>query len=243
MTGRLSQAFAELQLDFVERFVTLDLGSFADGVNRLTNIQRELGLGRPSEAASDPAWIKLIAHTSSASDTSEGAEIVMGAASTATPTPEHIAHAWPTVGTLSLEVKGDSAKTHFYIEGVDDVSPFHESRLDDRRAELREVLSIVRAENPSLRWITGGTWMYSASGYRHVFPPEHLRSGVVRTNRSTFQGMSHWGQFLDFRGELRQDRAREFRSRIERWDGTNPCALFPIPTLDVMSPVTVFDGY
>lgn len=243
MTGRLSQAFAELQFEFVQRFVALDLGSPTDGLNRLTNIQRRLGLGQPDEPASNPAWIKLMADISGASNTSEGAEIVMAATSTATPTPEHIAHGWPTVGAFSLAVHGDTAQTHFYIDRVDDVSPFHGTRLEERRSELRDVLSMVRTEHPNLRWITGGSWMYEASGYRHVFPSEHLKSAVVRTDRTTFQGMSHWGQFLDFRGELRQDRAQEFRKRLEEWDGTNPCALFPIPTLDVMSPVAVFDDY
>lgn len=243
MTGHLSHAFAQLQLDFVQRFVAIGLGSSSDGMNRLTNIQRRLGLGQPDEPASNPAWIKLMAEIRTATNTSEGAEIVMAAASTATPTPEHVAHGWPTVGTFSLAVNGDTAQTHFYIDRVGDTSPFHDDRLDDRRSELREVLSIARAEHPNVRWITGGSWMYSASGYRRAFPSKHLQSGVVRKDRYTFQGMSHWGQFLDYRGVLRHDRAQEFRKRLEEWDGTNPCELFPIPTLDLRSPIAVFNAY
>jgi hypothetical protein len=54
--------------------------------------------------------------------------------------------------------------------------------------------------------------------------------------------MSHWGQFLDHRWNLRTDLAEQFRYRVENWTGDDPCSLFPIDTLEVSSPITVFDS-
>ena len=53
--------------------------------------------------------------------------------------------------------------------------------------------------------------------------------------------MSHWGQFLDHRGMLRTDLVETFQTRLGTWSGDDPCALFPIPTLEVSSPIEVFD--
>ena len=244
MPPRLSHAFAKLQLEFASRCVDLGLGTSADALNRLTNLQRRIGFGLPNDPPSDSRWLNLLQEVSVAPHTSAAADLVMEAATAAPPAiPEHVVHDWPTVGMFSIQIVDKVARTHFYAEHQGDVSPFHPLKLYERRAELREVLSIVRQQNPGLSWVAGGSWMYSASAYRELFPPSHLASGVVRTDRTTFQGMSHWGQFLNFRGELREDRADEFLTRVSVWDGTNPCGLFPVPTLDVASPIKIFDDY
>ncbi len=103
------------------------------------------------------------------------------------------------------------------------------------------VLAAARQAHPELDRVAGGSWLYSASSYRSLFPEEHIANAVVRRNRQTFRGMSHWGQFLDHLWNLRPERAEEFRRRCATWAGGDPCELFPIDTLEVSSPIAVFD--
>lgn len=53
--------------------------------------------------------------------------------------------------------------------------------------------------------------------------------------------MSHWGQFLVHRWNLRTGLAEQFRDRVENWTGDGPCSLFPIDTLNFSSPIAIFD--
>ena len=54
--------------------------------------------------------------------------------------------------------------------------------------------------------------------------------------------MSHWGQFIDHSGALRNNLADMFRQRVAEWPGDDPCDLFPIAALEVRSPVETFRG-
>ncbi len=156
--------------------------------------------------------------------------------------PEHIANNWPTVGAFSIQITGEVAHTHFFSMDDGDKSPLHSTKLERRRAELRTVIASVRSDHPNLERVAGGSWLYRIPSYASLFPPEHLANAVVRRGRRTFQGMSHWGQFLDHRWNVRPDRADLFRRRVHSWTGDDPCALFPVDTLELSSPISVFDS-
>lgn len=109
-------------------------------------------------------------------------------------------------------------------------------------AELDEVLARVRADTPGLRRVIGGSWLYSLPSYAGLFPAAHLAGARVRRGRDRFNGMSHWGQLVDHRGDLSPARASAFRTRLAAWTGGDVCDVFPTPTLDLDSPIGVFDG-
>ncbi|MEM9515372.1 MAG: hypothetical protein AAGA42_11010 [Actinomycetota bacterium] len=234
----VSADYVSLQLALVDRFVELGIGSYASGVDQLTNLRRRLGLGAPS----DPSWVRLLEQLDAYDDHASCVNAVMEVAVT-TPSvePEHIARGWPTSGAFSLDVRGAAAQTHFFSMDTDTTSPLARPKLPQRRRELASVIAHARREHPDLRLITRGSWLYSTTSYASLFPPEHLRTATVRRGRNTFQGMSHWGQFLDHRGALRTDLANDFRSRVATWSGDDPCLLFPIATLEVSSPIETFD--
>lgn len=73
------------------------------------------------------------------------------------------------------------------------------------------------------------------------FPPTHIASATERTGVYHFQGSSSWGQFLDHRGGVKADLAARFVAAVDNYDGAAPWRLFPIPTLNVESPIEVFD--
>ncbi len=238
----MSPEFAALQLDLVDRFVALELGTCSEGVHALTNFKRRLGLGAPTDPPSNDTWLGILGSLDCATTEIERVDIVMDAfASLPRPVPTHIAEGWPTVGAFSIQVSGTEARTHFYATEHDDTSPFHRSKLAQRQQELDTVLEQVRDEHPEIDRVAGGSWLYTTSSYTSLFPPAHVAGGRVRTGRSTFRGMSHWGQFLDYRWNLRPALADQFRARLAAWTGDDLCKLFPIPTLDVSSPTEVFD--
>jgi hypothetical protein len=76
-------------------------------------------------------------------------------------------------------------------------------------------------------------------GYRRLFPPAYLATAQVVDGR--FQHMPLWGQFVDRRGRLKEDRAGEFRERFGRqtslW-GLDQC--FPLSVLRLEAPVGEF---
>ena len=238
----MSAEFASLQLTLVERSVALGLGTHADGVQQLTNFQRRLGLGIPTDPPSDPAWIHVLDRIETCRSHDERVEAVMTEFEQLPPAvPQHIQQAWPTVGAFSIEVAGSTARTHFYSMDTDEESPLHATKLEMRQRELLTVLSGVYADHPELTHVAGGSWLYATSAYSALFPDIHVRNARVRRDRHTFRGMSHWGQFLDHRWSVRTDLADEFRQRVSAWDGGDPCPLFPINTLEVKSPIEAFD--
>jgi hypothetical protein len=238
----MSPEFASVQLTLVDRFVALDLGTCADGVHQLTNFQRRLGLGTPTNPPSGGPWLDLVNRLAEQGSHDRRVNTVMAAFEKLPPAvPEHLAQSWPTVGAFSVQVAGPVARTHFFSMDTDSRSPLHPEKDAKRRSELRTVLSTVYADNPQLTHVVGGSWMYTTRSYGSLFPEVHVRNAQVRRNRRTFRGMSHWGQFLNHRWQVRSDLAEEFRARVQTWEGNDPCLLFPIDTLEVSSPITAFD--
>lgn len=241
MHPQMSAEFASLQLTLVDRFVELGLGGHADGIDQLTNFQRRLGIGTPTDPPSNPDWIDLVDRLAAIRRHDDRVDALMDDFDRRpAAVPQHIVDAWPTVGAFSIQVVGTVARTHFFVMDTDDESPLHPSKLEIRRSELHEVLSAVRSAHPELTHVAGGSWLYSTKSYASLFPEVHVRNAQARTDRRTFRGMSHWGQFLDHQWGIRTNLADEFRRRVRSWTGEDPCSLFPIDTLDVSSPIEAF---
>lgn len=243
VSARLTPEVAALQLSLVDRFTELGLGTRSQGVHRLTNFHRRLGLGSPTDPPSNQTWLDLLATLEEAPTPADRvAAVTEMLEALPAAVPEHVAQGWPTVGAFSIQRSGNVARTHFYSTDQDDLSPLHPTKLDQRRQELTEVLAMVCADHPEINRVAGGSWLYSTRSYASLFPVAHAANGVVRRGRDTFRGMSHWGQFVDHRGDLRPDLVSVFAQRVRAWEGSDPCGLFPIPTLEVSSPLDLFAG-
>lgn len=238
----LHPAFVRVQVDLVARHVELGRGGWSDGLDQLTNLQRRLGLGPPGDPPNE-IWAGVLA----AADETAAVDPVVDrisalAATLPEPVPEHLLHRWPTCGAFSVQRDGDLARTHFFSIDEDDLSPLHPSKLEQRRHELHTVVAAFRDLHPDVRRIKGGSWLYTLDRYAGLFPAAHIARATRRRDRSVFRGMSHWGQFLDHRGGVHHDRIEVFRGRLTAWTGDDPCLLFPVPTLEVESPIEVFDA-
>ena len=144
-------------------------------------------------------------------------------------------------GPFSAEVIDGVVRTHFLPSDDDGLSPLHASKLALRQQELRSVVRQARTAHPEARRIAGASWLYNSASYRALFPRAHVRTAVVRTGMTSFQGSSSWGQFLDHRGGVKENLRQVFLANLATFDGAEPWRLFPLPTLTVDSPIEVFD--
>lgn len=231
--------YVELQLRFARRAAALGKHDLAEAVTKLTNLHRRFGFGDPDEPA-DERWIRYIDGVDAQPDLSGQVRWTLdfAASNSAVPPPSS---AVARAGPFSVHVIDDLLRTHFVPKAADSTSPLHTSRLPLRRSELRAALAAASALCPGARRVRGTSWLYSTKSYCELFPPTHISSATERTEVYEFQGSSAWGQFLDHGGGVKADLAARFVAAVDNYDGTAPWRLFPIPTLNVESPIEVFD--
>src|SRR3954468_13795281 len=70
------------------------------------------------------------------------------------------------------------------------------SRLTERRADMKRLLSFVKTAHPGIAYFTSSTWLQNHPNYRALFPPAFLDQLEVR--RDQFLGL--WGQFVKWDG-------------------------------------------
>lgn len=235
----LDPGYVALQLRFAAWSVENSPTPFVMAVVERTNLFRRFGFGDPAVAATTPDWQRFIAGLRDCASLDERVEWTVAFANVWA-VPRIAPDDADATNPFSVEVVDGVIRTHFVPTVDEEISPLHPSRLEQRRADLRTVLERVVVEHPEVHTVRGGSWLYSTSGYRSLFPPTYIATAQVRTGTTRFQGSSAWGQFLDHRGALKQALADEFIARLEGLDRSTPWLAFPIPTLVVESPIEVF---
>jgi hypothetical protein len=235
----LPAGYVELQLRFARHAALVGTHDFASAVTRLTNLHRRFGLGDPSEPA-DERWIRYLDGLDAEPDLSGQVRwtLAFAASNSAVPPPSSAA---ARAGPFSVHIIGDLLRTHFVPKATDTTSPLDASKLPGRRSDLRAALAAASVLCPGARRVRGTSWLYSTKSYCALFPPTHIASATERADVYEFQGSSAWGQFLNHRGGVKADLAARFADAVDNFDGTKPWKLFPIPTLNVESPIEVFD--
>jgi hypothetical protein len=233
--------YVELQLRFARKAAAVGTHDFADAVARLTNLHRRLGFGDQADPPEE-GWTRYVDGLCAQPDLSTQIRWTTEFAASNRVVPPPSA-AVARAGPFTVHVHGDTLRTHFLPKAADTVSPLHASRLAQRRSELRAALTSARRRCPEVRRVRGTSWLYSTRSYRAIFPPTHVAAATERTDVYQFRGSSAWGQFLDHRGGVKTDLAARFVAAVDRYDGTAPWRLFPIPTLEVASSIEVFELY
>jgi len=236
----LSREYVELQLRFAERFTILGLCDLEHAVLRYTTFFRRFGFGSPDAADTNDDWIRysstLVGLPTLAEQTAWTAEFAE-----TLDAPSAAAHDKVRCGPFSGEVCDGVLRTHFMPHDDDGLSPLDESKRERRRAELRTIVDMARDRHPGLVRVRGESWLYNTRSYRALFPPAHVATAHTRTGTTRFQGSSAWGQFLDHRGDVKASLRATFLTALDRFDGSEPWRVFPLPTLIVDSPIEVFD--
>ena len=103
------------------------------------------------------------------------------------------------------------------------------------------VASLEHSVPDSVR-VVGASWLYNIAAYRRLFPESYL--ATARPVRQRFRHMPLWGQFVNRRGDVRENLACEFRQRLRRQSTLEDLdACFPFSMLSLEAPLAEFHDF
>ena len=91
---------------------------------------------------------------------------------------------------------------HFDSHGVKGV--LAAEYAEERKAELRSMLTDIRKNYPDTKKLFGISWLYNIEAYTRLHPTEYIASAELFDN--WFKSLALWGQFFDGSGLLRKKR-------------------------------------
>jgi hypothetical protein len=148
-----------------------------------------------------------------------------------------------TFGCFSYAMESEQKiRMHFRHAQHDGLSPLGDACVSSRLAELRELIAHVKSTANANARIAGVSWLYNLHAYRRLFPPAYLASATVAANR--FRNMPLWGQFIDYRGEIKRFAVDVFEQRLTKQEDIAQIErCFPLQPLAVEASLDVFDRF
>lgn len=224
-----ARTFFDLQLQFAETVSALSGLPVERALLEYTNLYARFGLGRDFDPA-HPVWQEFLAGRGPAIDDRAWIYGFYLARAGAEGPPGLVA----TFGCFSYALRGDGRiRLHFLNAETDGRSPLGIERREQRLADLAALFAHVKRTTIQPSWVIGASWLYNLEAYRRLFPKSYLATARVLHRR--FQHMPLWGQFVNRRGELKENLAQQFRTRLERessLEGVDECFPFQVLTLE-----------
>jgi len=230
-----AKAFFDLQLEFAETVAGLAAMPIACAVLAYTNLYARFGLGRDFDPQ-HPIWRDYLAGLHETNDHREWTYRFYLTRPHAAPPPGQVA----TFGCFGYaRLTDDRIRLHFDNVETGGRSPLSRECQTRRIADLTALFAHVRRTEGEFVTVVGASWLYNIEAYRRLFPTSYLATAQVAPQR--FQYMPLWGQFVNRRGEIKEDMAREFRRRLAHQsnvDSLDGC--FPFQVLRLKAPVLTF---
>lgn len=220
--------YFDLQLRFAARYAELTGLSLAEAIDRCTNLRRRFGLWG---AAGDERWngfLRRVAGLATHQDILQAAVTMHERRPSSPPSPFGCFTYDPPdpQGVLRLHFMPDERHRQ--------ASPLANSRLPERRAELRALFMEVRRLHPGLRRVRGLSWLYHVQAYKSLFPPAYAASVQPTSGTLNMTGSSTWGQVLDHRHRLRPGIADRVLSLLGPSTAHAPWLAFPCQPLSAV---------
>jgi hypothetical protein len=232
------RAFFDLQLAFAERVAALNGIALEQALLLYTNLYIRLGLARDFDAA-HPIWQGYIAGLRQADDAGAWTYRYLDQHAPEIRPPSMLASS----GCFSYALDGaQTLRMHFRNTDPLEFAPLSAARLACRREELRALFRQAHRELPFATRVVGVSWLYNLEAYGRCYPPAYAASAHRVPPR--YANMPLWGQFLDRRGNLREQPTQVFLQRLaqtERFDDLAGC--FPLQALAVEAPIEVFYAF
>ena len=230
-----AKSFFDLQLRFANRVTSLSGLLLARAIMEYTNIYVRFGLGRDFDPA-HPVWQEYLAGLQDANDHGEWTYRFYLTRSQDVMPPNLVA----TFGCFSYaRLSDDRIRLHFQNAEPDNRSPLCIERRDQRLADLTALFAHVKRTVRQPPQVVGASWLYNLDAYRRLFPVSYIGTAQIIHNR--FQSMPLWGQFLNRRGEIKEDMMRQLLQRLEcqsSLEHLDRC--FPLQVLRVEAPALEF---
>ena len=233
-----AKPFFDLQLQFADKVTGLSGLPVARVLLEYTNLYVRFGLGRDFDPA-HPTWQAYLAGLEDTDDIRDWTYAFYSTRSDPVAGPPVVA----TFGCFAYARSGDERiRLHFQNAETDGHSPLAIERVTQRQADLTALFEHVKRTQPQPLRVAGVSWLYNLDAYRRLFPASYVATAHPAGHR--FQRMPLWGQFLDRRGAIRANIAREFLARLERQSGLDDLSrCFPLQALAVEAPVQDFYNF
>ena len=238
------RGYFDLQLEFAGRMAALTDVRLEAAVGLYTNLRLRMGLGDEDSAEDAVEWARYLAGVAAAA--SAAARLDWTQAFFAECRPDTAHHGRRRFGCFSFEAPDTHGLVRIHFTNQDlsrDVGPLARSRMPARLEELTAMFGHLQRTHHEARTVSGGSWLYNLDAYRRLFPPQYGDSRVAPTPPVRLQGSSSWGQFLDFRGQLKPDLSARFRDNLRRLAPQAPWLAFPFLALRTRAPVAAFYAY
>lgn len=232
-----AKAFFDLQVQFAEKVTALSGLPLTRALLEYTNLYIRFGLGRDFDPA-HPVWQEYVAGLWDANDRREWTYRFSLTRPDVAP-PNIVA----TFGCFAYaRLSDERIRLHFRNAETDGLSPLAIERRGQRSAELAALFAHVKRTQPQPLRVVGASWLYNLDAYRRLFPASYLATARVLEPR--FRHMPLWGQFLDRRGEIKENTTRQFLERLEdQWSMDTLGRCFPLQVLTVEASVQEFHDF
>jgi hypothetical protein len=230
--------YFKVQLLFAETLAARTSCTLSDTCLKFTNLHRRLGLGRTNGEAPSAEWTRYATGLERCASLPSRVKWTVAFFVDAQP-EESTKHRF---GCFSYELQDPDhvVRIHFSNrDSADGSGPLGRAKAERRISELREMFGFVRAHHSSARTVRGSSWLYNLEAYRRLFPPEYAAS-TFEPERVPLDGMSSWGQVLDFRGLVKPAIRQSLLENIEKVDIAAPWKAFPLRALEAQSAIEHF---
>jgi len=137
------------------------------------------------------------------------------------------------------DVFGEDVDIHFDNNDKSGFGPLSKERMKERRAELKELFTIIKFKHPKAKEVHGRSWLYNLESYKRLFPESYAKS--VKPYKGKFaNGNGLWGQLSDREGNLKQDLVTELFENLEKVDANDIPSAFKYQRMTASAPIEDF---
>lgn len=240
--AEIARTFFGVQLHYADVLSAKSGLPLSEAIIFHTNFHRLFAYGNLTKQPPDPEFVALVDGVLVIDDPSERLDHLITAYAERAPDPWPLDR-FPFGKHFACEAPNanGAVRIHFRNRFNDDeVGPLHASNIPQRRADLTGMFTFVAERWPETKAVIGGSWLYNTDAYCRLFPAEYGASRTPLLGPRPINGLSTWGQFLDFRGRAKPDVIETFKRNLGTFDPAQPWLSFPYQVLSTSAPFAAF---
>lgn len=240
--AEIARGFFDIQLRYADMLSSRAGQPLAEVITWHTNLHRLFAFGNLSKEAPAPAFLELAENAASIRQPAERLNYLINAYATR-PFDDWPSDRFRSGNHFSCEAPGNDGAVRIHFRNranPDPVGPLDASNFEKRRSELAAMFAFITGRWPQATVIEGASWLYNLEAYRRLFPAAYAHSRSPKTGPRPTHGLSTWGQFINFRGALKDSIGQRFLASLPQLDPAEPWRIFPYQVLVTRAPLEAF---